>query len=199
MTERGTTAVAGVVLAAGRSTRMGRSKALLEVDGGTFLGTCIRTLAAGGCAPVVAVVPPGADAEAREAADAGAHVVDGAGAGSEQIDSLRRGIDRLEGATAAVVLPVDHPLVRSDTVRALVEAAHADPDAVVRPVLRGQPGHPTLFPRSAFDALRDPALRRGARSVVESARTVDIAVEDEGVRADIDTPEAYRRYVRPGP
>lgn len=199
MTDRGGTAVAGVVLAGGRSSRMGRSKALLEVDGRSFLAACVRTLRDGGCAPVVVVVPPGASAEIEEAGRAGARAVETAEPGGEQVDSLRRGLDALGGEGAAVVLPVDHPLVRPATVRALVDAAAGAAGAVVRPTVGGEPGHPTLFPRSIWAALRDPSLPRGARSVVEAARTVDVPVDDPGVLADIDTPEAYRRFVEEAP
>lgn len=128
---------------------------------------------------------------------------------AEQVDSLRLALDTLdegrEGSgprvEAALVLPVDHPLVSADTVRALLAQRTVEPAAIIRPVYDGRPGHPTLFPRSLWPALRDPHLPQGARSVVESSgtRTVDVAVADPGVVADIDTPEAYRRYVGGAP
>lgn len=185
----------GIVLAAGRSRRMGAPKPLLDVDGRTFLKAAVESLRTGGCGSVIAVA---ADAGTRgEARAAGALVVEGR-RDEEQVDSLRAAIDRLPpGATGVVVLPVDHPLVRPSTVRALLDAAASDPDAVIRPVHEGRPGHPTLFPRSVWPALADPSLPRGARSVVESpaTRTVEVAVDDPGVLADIDTPTAYRRHV----
>lgn len=195
--------MAGVVLAAGRSRRMGTSKPLLDLGGRSFLRASVEALREGGCGRVVAVVAaPDAGDEARAA---GAEVVEGQPDG-EQVDSLRAGLDALDRADrsgdgaapdAAVVLPVDHPLVRPDTVRALLAAASADPDALIRPIYHGRPGHPTVFPRAVWPALRDPTLPHGARSVVESSgtRTVDVEVEDPGVVADIDTPGAYQRHV----
>ena len=118
----------------------------------------------------------------------------------EQIDSLRSGLDEVDAAdagpaVAVVVLPVDHPRIRASTVAALIEAWRADAgpadasEAVVRPVRDGEPGHPTLFPRATWPALRDPSLADGARSVVESARVIDVPVDDPGVLLDIDAPE----------
>jgi molybdenum cofactor cytidylyltransferase len=199
MMDRGTTEVAGVVLAGGRSSRMGRSKALLQVDGQSFLSACVWALRDGGCEAVVAVVPPGADAEREEAERAGARAVEGAGPESEQIDSLRIGLDALGSESPVVVLPVDHPLVRPATVRALIDAANEAPGSVIRPTRRNEPGHPTLFPPSAWPALRDPSLDRGARSVVDAFPVVDVPVGDPGVLADIDTPGAYRRHVEESP
>jgi molybdenum cofactor cytidylyltransferase len=164
---------------AGRSRRMGAPKPLLELDGRTFLRAAIDALRDGGCAVVVAVVTdnPAMAAIARARGAVTAHGRPDA----QQVDSLRAGLDLMpDDAPAALVLPVDHPLVRPTTVRALIRAAAADPEAVIRPVYQGEPGHPTLFPRTAWPSLRDPDLPQGARSVVESPgfRTVDVPVDD---------------------
>lgn len=187
--------VAGLVLAAGRSSRMGEPKPLLELDGRTFLQATIEALRQGGCDTVTAVVASPEAAEAARAA--GGRVAEGRPDG-EQIDSLRSGLDALgPGVEAAAVLPVDHPRVRAATVEALLSAWRSDPEAVIRPVHEGEPGHPTVFPRRLWDALRDPSLEHGARSVVESTRVVDVPVDDPGVLVDIDTPEAYERHAGP--
>ena len=194
-----TGAVGGVVLAAGRSTRMGRPKPLLEAKGESFLHLAIRALGEGGCDPVVVVVGYG-DETASNAQEAGAVVVRNREPDSEQVDSLRMGIEALpDGVAAAVVLPVDHPLVRGSTVAALVGRWREAPDRIVRPVHHGRPGHPTIFPRSVWPDL-GRYLPGGARTVVEDGAhpTEDLAVEDEGVLADIDTPEAYARWVDGG-
>ena len=183
--------VAGLVLAAGRSERMGEPKPLLEIEGRTFLRATVETLREGGCRGVTVVV--GSPDAASAARSAGAAVVQGRPAG-EQIDSLRAGLDVLpDDVDAVAVLPVDHPRVRPATVGTLIGAWRAEPAAIVRPVHGGRPGHPTLFPRRVWAALRDPDLPRGARSVVDAERVVDVPVDDPGVLVDIDTPEAYER------
>lgn len=188
--------VGGVVLAAGRSTRMGRTKPLLEVGGETFLSRAIGALRDGGCETIVVVAGYG-DETAANARDAGALVVRNRDLDSEQIDSLRLALGALpDGTRAAVVLPVDHPLVRGTTVAALIARWREAPDRIVRPVHEGRPGHPTVFPRVVWPDLA-PRLPRGARTLVEDAAhaTLDVAVHDTGVIADIDTPEAYARWV----
>lgn len=204
--------VGGIILAAGRSTRMGRPKPLLELGDRSFLEACVSALHQGECAAVVTVLAGAAEREEEvRARTAGAIVVRNEATRSEQVDSLRLGLETLEAGedsgridgplAAALVLPVDHPLVTADTVRILLSEGAAHPGAIVRPLHKGRPGHPTLFPRSVWPALRDPQLPRGARSVVESPGTwtVEVDMADPGVVADIDTPEAYRRYVGGGP
>lgn len=189
--------VAGIILAAGRSERMGTPKPLLEAGGVTFLERAIGTVVEGGCDPVLAVVRVGAG-EVGLATRAGARPIINDDPDTEQIESLRLALRALPdpGIGATAVLPVDHPLVAPETVAALIARWRAAPERIVRPVHGGAPGHPTLFPRTAWPALMSPQPA-GARSVVEDGThpTEDVAVDDAGVVADIDTPDAYARWV----
>lgn len=194
--------VAGIVLAAGRSSRMGTAKPLLELDGETFLERAIETLEAGGCEPVVVVLGDGESrGPAGEIARAsGARVVENPRADAEQIDSLRVGLAALPAdIDAAVVLPVDHPLAEADTVRALLRAFADGGAPIVRPVYRDCPGHPVLFARATWEELAGPDLERGARDVVHryAAEIRDVILDDRGVTVDIDTPDEYRREAAP--
>lgn len=190
--------VDGIVLAAGLSRRMGRPKPLLELEGETFIERAVRTLREGGCRAVVAVVGGGDAAAARLAAATGAVVVANGRPSSEPIDSIRLGLDALSAdAVAAAVLPVDHPLVRSDTVAALVEGFRDGKPPVVRPVHRGCPGHPGIFGRATFAALRRPALPDGAQTVIaeQGGAVLDLEVSDPGVLGNVDTPEDFERLI----
>ena len=190
------TAVDGIVLAAGRSTRMGQSKAQLELPSGrTFLEQAVHTLRDAGCRYVVAVVNDTEDWTARLADVAGAAVVINDKPASEQIDSIRLGIAHLpDDSEAAVILPVDVPKVKTRTVAAVLQAFAQDKSAVVVPTHNGTPGHPVLFARSVFGELMAEPLPRGAESIVEAhaADRAEIEVDDAGVLFDVDLPAEYR-------
>ena len=194
---------AGVVPSAGASLRMGRPKALLRVEGETFLSRTIQALGGGGCDPVLVIVSerPG-DAVAAEACDlarrTGAHVLVNPDPGEGPITSLRLAIEALaDSASGLAYLPVDHPLVRPDTVAALLSAARAKRAALTVPTYRGERGHPAVFATALFPELADPALEGGARTVVHRhlERALLVEVADVGVITDIDTPEAYAAVV----
>lgn len=190
--------VDGIVLAAGESRRMGRSKALLGAGGRTFIERAVLVLRGGGCRDVIVVVRPGADREAELARAAGGRVVVNAEPDAEQIDSLRIGLaDLREGAGGVAVLPVDHPLVSEATVAALLGAFRAGAAPVVRPVHGDAGGHPTLFSGAVFGELLGDDLAEGARSVIaaHADEIEDVRVTDAGVLADIDTPTEYAREV----
>lgn len=192
--------VAGIVLAAGRSSRMGRSKALLDAGGEPFIARAVAALRAGGCSRVVAVVSASGEREALVAEATGAVVARNPEAGSEQADSLRLALRMLpDDVIGVLVLPVDHPLVRGASVAALIRAFAAGCVPVVRPVHAGRPGHPTLFDRAVLERGLAGPLAEGARSIVAALgdAVLDLSVEDAGILADVDTPEDYRRLIGP--
>ncbi|HUP00032.1 MAG TPA: nucleotidyltransferase family protein [Gemmatimonadota bacterium] len=197
--------VAGVVLAAGRSSRMGSPKPLLDLGGETFLDHAVEVLRDGGCEPVVVVLPASGkalDRERRIAAAAGAVVIENPNPGAEQIDSLRLALASLGSETAAaVVLPVDHPQAGPDVVAALIAAFRARGAPLVRPVHRGTPGHPVLFARRLWPELAEPDLVEGARDVVHRHHDEmeEVPVEEHGVTVDVNTPEEYEREVKKPP
>lgn len=190
--------VAGIVLAAGRSSRMGSPKPLLEIEGETFLSRAVRVLREGGCDPVVVIVPPKeTEGPMGEIARAGgALAVDNPDPAAEPIDSIQIGLGEMEDdVAAAVVLPVDVPLSGPDAVREVIAAWSANPAPLARPVREGRPGHPVLFARATWDELSAPDLAHGARDVVHRHRREILAVEvsDPGVLEDVDTPADYTR------
>ncbi len=196
--------IAGIVLAAGRSRRMGRPKPLLRFRGASFLERAVGALRGGGCGEVVVVVvaappdDPAAAAIAEAAEGAGARVVVSPRPDAEQVDSLRAGLAALPPeAAAAVVLPADVPGVDAAAVRAVVEAFRARGAPVVRAVHAGEHGHPVLFARRVFaDLFADP-LPEGARSVVRAyaAELEEVEVDAPALLLDVDTPDDYRRLL----
>lgn len=176
-----------MILAGGCGTRYGGPKAFATLpDGRSFLAACRDLLAAAGAAPIVATLPPG---EAPPvAADVLALPLPRPELGMFEslqialVAALQHGEWR-----RAVVLPVDHPLVRPDTVRALVTVAAA---AAV-PRRAGKRGHPVMISRGVAEAIATGALPGPAlREVLHALAAADVPVDDPGVNANCNTPAA---------
>lgn len=190
--------IGAIVLAAGSSSRMGRPKALLPVEGTTFLGHVLATLRAAGVSPVRVVLGQQAE-EIRAAVTLRPDVVvinptPQAG----MLSSVRHGVRALpEEVDGFLLWPVDHPTVLPDTIRRLVAAFRAGGAPIVVPVHAGRRGHPVLFASRIKDELLAAPDAVGARAVVAAHEDAVRAVEvhDPGVVADVDTPEAYARIV----
>ena len=186
----------GIILAAGRSSRMGRPKALLtDTSPQTFVARLIDAMRAAGLARVVVISRPDDAALAAEAQHHGAVVVQNPAADEGQLSSLLVGLMSAADADAVLVSPVDMPLISSDVMRRLLASAAASPALIVRAVHRGRHGHPVIFKRDVFDELRRADPSEGARAVVrrDLSRVLDVEVEDAGVTLDLDTPDDYQR------
>lgn len=174
---------------------MGRPKALLDAGGRSFVAAVVGALVGGGCDPVLVVVAPGQDDVARKAEAAGASVLVNPQPGEGPITSLRMALATLGDLLAGVAFcPVDHPLLKAETVARLVDAYRDGPAPLALPVVGEKRGHPVIFGPALFPELRDADLEGGARSVVH--RHLDeallVPVSDLGAVTDIDTPEEYR-------
>jgi len=126
-------AVAGIVLAAGEGRSFGGPKALVRFGGRTLVERAIRTLADGGCRPVVVVLGAAA-AEIRRSSDLADAVVVVNPAWSEGMGGSLRialGEARTASARAAVVVLVDQPLVTSALVGRLIDAWRAGASVAV--------------------------------------------------------------------
>ena len=185
-----------IILAAGRGARMGGPKALLALEGETFLALVARRLRRPGVERVTAVIGHEADRILREAAlppDVGTVVNSRYEEG--MLTSILAGLDAAEaaGADAVLVHPVDHPLVEPRTVDAVV-AALTKGATIAVPSHEGRRGHPAGFARGAWTALRGAAPDEGARGVL--ARHPDW-IEHVPAGPDclfgVNTPEDYER------
>ena len=190
--------VAGIILAAGGSTRMGSPKALLDAGGMTFVARLVDTLARGGCEPVVVVAASGTGEMATEVVRGPARLAVNPGGEGGQIGSLRVALRHIESLddppAAALFTPVDNPAVAPDTVRSLIEAWRRSRAAIVVPSYEGERGHPVLADLAIAAEFHADGLAEGAREVVrrDPGRVIEVPVLDPGTVDDLDTPARYR-------
>jgi molybdenum cofactor cytidylyltransferase len=194
--------IPAIVLAAGRSSRMGRAKATLPTgDGHTFLTRIVQTFLDAGVDDVIVVVGHDADAIAASFSESGlpARFVVNRAYDRGQLSSLLAGLNAIDrpGVSAVLMTLVDVPLVSAATVRAVVDSYRRSGAPIVRPTAGNRHGHPLLIDRSVFGALRSADLSIGAKPIVRAHASTegDIAIADEGAFIDIDTEEDYRRAI----
>lgn len=189
--------VAGLILAAGASTRMGQPKALLPYRGETFLDRLIGVLG-DCCSPVVVVL--GHDAGAIRAGlmrAARAEIVLNENWQEGQLSSMQCGFRAVPAAAAGVLFtPVDFPAVAAATVTAIVSRFEQGGAPLVIPRHRQRRGHPVCCSRELIPEFLSLPAGAQARDVVRRHAAAYIEVEDPGVLLDVDDPEAYDRLIR---
>jgi molybdenum cofactor cytidylyltransferase len=194
--------LAGVVLAAGRSARMGSPKALLDFRGQPFVVRILEALEALEVKTRVVVVGPDAPRIRPALAGHECLIVENADVDGGPIASLRAALRALRTVQprAALAWPVDLPHVRVETVERLLETHRRSGAPAVVPTFAERRGHPVVWGAALFEELltSEAATRHGARAVLHAhaAEIAAVAVDDPAVIDDLNTPEDYERLVR---
>ena len=195
--------IIAIVLAAGRSTRMGEVNKLLKEWQCRPLVQHVLTATGDAENLADVVVVTGHQPDRVEAAlGDGVTTVHNPEYASGMASSLRAGIAEAErlNADGALILLGDMPLVTAAHIEALIAAKLAATasatagmsDTIIQATCNGKPGNPVLLPKSLFDEVKQIIGDRGARSIIErhSASVVPVELGVAAAR-DFDTPEAF--------
>ena len=192
--------LAGVILAAGDSTRMGSPKALLlSPRGSPFVVSIVETFAAAGIDEIFVVTGRDHDRIAATLASARfarqPRIVRNPDPSRGQLSSLHAAMDVAvtPDTEALVVTLVDVPLLTAQIVRHVIGEWRRTGAPIARPAIGEKHGHPVIFDRGVFEELRRAPLDAGAKVVVRAHAhdLLNVPVTDEGCLVDVDTPGDY--------
>lgn len=191
--------IAGIILAAGESSRYGQPKQLLDWKGQPFVHAVARTALEAGLSPVIVVT--GSHALQVEASIKNLHVeiVRNANWKSGQGSSLREGIltlSSLQRSVGGVIfLLADQPQVTTSILHTLKEKHTEGLYPIVAPMVVDRRANPVLFDRAAFADLSTIEGDTGGRAIFHKHRVEYVPWHDESLLLDVDTPEQYQRLV----
>jgi len=194
--------IAGIILAAGASSRMGSPKALLTYRGETFLNRLIRILSSV-CHPVIVVLGYHADAIRAQTTQGAAQFIVNPDPERGQLSSLQTALAAVpEDSSGFLFVPVDSPAAEPETLdRIAREFVDRGPKTLlVVPQFRGKHGHPVCAAPSIRTELLVLPPAGQAREVIHAHRpeTRYIDVDDPGILTDVDLPEEYLRLTGSG-
>lgn len=193
--------LAGILLAAGTSSRFGdENKLLVPIDDVPVVRHAARCLSEAGLAPLVGVVGDEATRVKAAIDGLGFETVSNPEYEDGQSGSVAAGVEGVRSRADAAVFGLgDMPAVRPRTVRALIAAYEAGEGTALAAAYEGERGNPVVFDARYFDALADRSGDVGGRDIlIRSDDAVLVETGDPGVRMDVDTPEdlvAVRRYL----
>ncbi len=192
----------GIILAAGESRRMCYPKPLLEIGGRTFIEQIAETMLA--VVPRLVIVI-GAHRDRVRAAiprDARIVIAENPDYSRGQLSSLKVGLGAIQPDSAGAIVHLgDHPMVRAETFRAVVDSYNRAGKPIVVARHDGRRGHPVIFDRALFAEILSAPEKEGARYVVnaDASRVAYVDLDDPGINLDLDTPADLARADLPPP
>ena len=193
--------IAAVVLSAGESSRMGRPKALLPIEGETFIGRIVGSLKRTQVGKIIVVLGHTAEQLAAAIGPLPVEILINPNYQLGQLSSLQVAVRNLRpdaDCDGMLVHLVDHPYIDASLVDRMIRQFYESKKDIVVPRCRGKRGHPVLFSRRLFGELLDAPMDQGAKAVVNAHgdATLEMETDEEGITVDIDTPELYRQHVK---
>lgn len=188
----------GLVVAAGLSSRMEAFKPLLPLGDRTVIERVVESLRGAGVSDIRVVTGHRAESLAPVLASLRVRPVKNAHYQDGMFSSVRAGVETLTAAVDGFfVLPADYPLVRPETIARLAKTFREAGAGLVHPTYEGRRGHPPLISGRHISAILGSDGAGGLRAVLRAldGDAVEVAVDDPGVRLDLDTPEDYRRML----
>lgn len=191
--------IAAIVLAAGRSSRMGTHKLLLPLGGRPLIAHATASACASRAESVVIVVGHEA-ARVRAALPPDRYtVVKNPDYAEGMATSLRAGLAAVPASCCgALIVLGDQPLQSAELLNRLIDAATTAPDHIVVATYDGRRGNPVCFPRRYFPELKAVTGDEGGRTVLRRHAAEVVAVEcgDLAPNLDADTRADFARLQR---
>ncbi len=186
-----TAPVSAIVLAAGKSSRMGKLKQLMPLGESTILEQTLDNLLASKAAEVIVVLGYKAEEITRRLSGRPVKVVVNPIYRKGMGTSIAAGLKFVDSQAQAVMLVLgDQPYVDSPTIDRLIDAFGSDSKGIAIPVFKKKRGHPLIFDRKYQTSLRDLSGDVGGREIIKQnpEDVLEVPVKCEGVVIDIDTP-----------
>ncbi|MBN2544010.1 nucleotidyltransferase family protein [bacterium] len=177
---------------------MGRHKALLKINGNTFLQHIINNLLNASSGEIIVVLGSGAEEIKKQIDLENSKIVINRNYKNGQLSSLQTGLSFIaENTDALLMVLVDHPLVTAHTYSKIIECGIENPSKIILPKYNGKRGHPVLIPRKYFKQIMQAPLDEGLRHVIHDNKEnlVDLDVDDKGITQNINTVEKYEECI----
>jgi molybdenum cofactor cytidylyltransferase len=188
--------IAAIILAAGKSARMGQAKQLLRLGDTTVLGQTLANVRRAALDEIILVLGASAEAIRRQLLAEDLKVVVNAHYEQGMAASLRAGLEAVSPQTTAVLsVLADQPLIRPATLTQLADHYRRTNPQILIPTYRGTRGNPVLLDRSLFAEAMALEGDVGCRALfAQHPETIEkLEVEDEGILLDIDNQDDYQR------
>jgi molybdenum cofactor cytidylyltransferase len=185
--------ISAVIMAAGKSRRMGENKLLMELGGQSIVSRLITSLPAGVFHKIVLVYSD--EAVRAEAEKHNLSVIKNSRTDSPKHVTIKLGTEFCSDSDGIMFFAADQPFLMPDTVRRLIKEFADFPKNIIIPLCKGKNRNPVIFTKSAYPELQNLNDDIGGRTVIQNFKDGIRFVEfdNEMQFMDIDTREDYEK------
>ena len=187
--------VAAIILAAGSSSRMGRSKQMLDIHGETLLERTTKTVLASGIRDVVVVLGADNQIHKQVLASCPVIIIDNndwtKGMGSSIKCGLRHLTHMGSGYDGVLIFVCDQPLLTTELISTILQTFDQNRKPIIASVYSAVPGVPVLFEKSYFQKLMQLPDDQGAKRLIQQNPADVGLVPFPGGEVDLDTMQDY--------
>jgi len=191
--------IAGIILAAGESSRFGKPKQILKWKNEPFVRVVAQTALRAGLSPVIVVIGAHAKQVESTVQDLDATIVQNDEWRDGQGSSIRAGVRLLPHTSGgAIFLLTDQPQVNTSILQALKEKHAEGLYPIIAPMVFDRRANPVLFDQVTFNDLMAIEGDTGGRAIFHKHRVEYLPWHDHSLLLDVDTPEQYQRLISNG-
>lgn len=190
--------ITALILAGGRSSRMGALKPLQHLSGKPAIQWAVEVFRNAGIEDVSVVVGFHSDKLISALEPLDVRIIINPDPERGMFSSVQAGLETFgRDVKAFFLLPGDMPMIRDKTVKKILEAYGDCNENVIYPVFLGERGHPPLIPRQCFNGIRSAGHDENLRGVLNGyeADALEVGCADSGILMDMDTPEDYQEMI----
>jgi molybdenum cofactor cytidylyltransferase len=192
--------IAILLLAAGSSSRLGRSKQLVSIKGQPLLLKSVEAANESGIKNIIVVLGANEEAHRQVIKNAGVQVVVNTAWKKGMGNSLKVGLSYLLQQTpkteAVITMVCDQPLITSDQLKKLIAEHESSRSTIVASFYQGVAGVPVLFDRTLFSELLLLPDDAGAKKILQQHAHLVKTVPFPGGEIDIDTEDDLRKFLK---
>lgn len=185
--------LSAIILLAGFSSRMGEPKQHVKIGEKTFLERIVSSLASvSESLDQCYFVGQNSDEKGMGIVrDFGGKWISNPKPEDGPLSSIRLAINEIAKDSALLLWPVDHPMIKAETVLEIIAAWQSNPQNITVPSIEMRRGHPTIFPANMKPDFFEAQLNKGAKVILQKYpdRITHVETDDAWVRKNLNTPE----------
>jgi molybdenum cofactor cytidylyltransferase len=181
--------ISALILAAGKGSRIGKPKLMLEINNKSFISVIVYRVKSTGIDDVVCVVSSETYDWTRK--NISCNIVINKEPEKGMISSVYFAAVNLKECEGVMIIPVDHPFVEADTYKELIEEFKKNKDSIIKPVFDGKSGHPVIVPYDIIKSINKDDFSSGLKEVIKKSgrKQIYVEVNDKGILKNINTKE----------